>query len=304
MKSKSKTIIAVFLVIALAAGAYYSFAGFSRKKAKAASPSMSYQVKRGSIQSTVSAIGTIAAGDSRDITVPAGSTVSSVNCTEGQSVKNGDVLFTLTNESAELDLKKSKLNVSQLQTQLNSLNSQQADLTVYAPTSGIIKSVSVNTGDSTGSQGGGQYSPIQIEDTSAMRFSIYSSAAGQDKQLFDSLVPNQTVGITIAGLSGTRQAKVLSVTSTQQGNNITFQVIGTSGLNWDNYYSVTFMFSGKDVVLNAPVQFAGIPIVLAGRHSAYDITRFHLNVKYHSVNWSFYCQAVNHTLLVIYIKLC
>lgn len=246
---KAGIFIAIIIVIA---GSFFVYRFFNRKNAKAASDFITYQVKNGSIQSSVSATGVIAASDSRDITVPGGSVVENVNCTEGQAVKTGDILFTLSNDSAQLDLEKSKLNLSQLENQLNSLNSQLGGLSINAPVSGIVRSVNVGVGDSLGQQGGTQSGAVQIEDTSAMQFTVNPNSAGLGQSLLESMVPGQEIKAQFSGVSGVKDVKVLSL-----GSGITFQVLNTSGLTWDNYYNVTFIMQDGDAALPGPVRVEG-----------------------------------------------
>lgn len=258
-KPITKKIITIVLVVVVIAGVFLGYRSYTRmKKRSTSATSISFTVTKGNIKSSISAVGTVTASNSRSISAPTGSTVSSVNCTEGQTVKSGDTLFTLSNQGAQIDLEKSKLNLTQLQNQLSTLNSEQADLTIYAPISGIVRSVNVNTGDSVSAQGGGQSGLIGIEDTSSMKFSLTSAAAGQNKSTLDSLAPGQSVDINFSGDSSSRQAKVVSSTYSQQGSSITFQILSTKGLNWDDYYTLSSItVNGNSVNIGIPVQVAG-----------------------------------------------
>lgn len=264
------------IIIAVLVSSFFVYNGFTSKNAKAAVSYITYQVRNGNIQSAVSATGTLTAADSRDITAPNGSAVVSVNCTEGQAVKAGDVLFTLSSDSAQLDLEKSRLNLSQLKNSLNSLVTQLGSLSIDAPVSGIVKAINVGAGDSVSPQSSYQGGAVQIEDTSVMKFTVNSSSAGANKSLLDSLVPGQEIQASILGINGTRTVKVLSASSSQQGTSITFQVMNISGLTWDNYYSVILKVQDIDAELSSPVQVAGSLVNVNAKQSG---TAASVNVK-------------------------
>lgn len=247
----------LILVIIIITGGYYAFYSYKSKKTNTTTMQINYTVKKGSIQSTVSAVGTITASDSRDITVPAGSTVISVNCTEGQAVKSGDVLFTLSNDSAKLDLKKSQDNLSQLKSQLNNLESNLKQLDVYAPASGIVKTVNVGVQDSVNPQSGNQNPLIQIEDASSMGFSIPANVINNEI----SLSTGQEIDVLIAGV-GDKTAKV-----SQQGSSFLLQISNTSGLSLDKYYNITLKLQNKDIEISTPVQLTGTLINVNAKQS-------------------------------------
>lgn len=257
-KPINKKVITIVIVVVVVLAAILGYMAFMRmKKRNTSAASLSFTVSRGNIKSTISGVGTVAVSNSQNLTAPAGSTVSTVNCTEGKAVKSGDTLFTLSDQSAQIDLEKAKLNLAQLQDQLSSLNSELSDLTVYAPVSGIVRSVNVSTGDSITSQGGGQSGLIEIEDTSAMKFSLSSSAAGSDKSVLESLVPGESVQVYFSG-KGSKEAKVVSSSYSQQGSSLTFQVLNTKGLGWDDYYTLSSITAGgKSVNIGIPVQVTG-----------------------------------------------
>jgi Membrane-fusion protein len=268
-----KKIGVIVIIAVIVLGGLVVYRRYSSSKAKPAFTTMEYTIKKGSIQSSISAIGTIYASDSRTITGSNGSTVVSVNCTEGQQVKSGDVLFTLKNDSAQIDLKKSKLNLSQLQAQLNTLKTQQSELTINAPISGVIKDVSVQTGDDINKQG----IVATVEDTSVMKFSVSSSSAGPDSSLLSALKTGDTVSIYIPEINATRSATVTSISSDSRGAGavIQFKLSDKSGLNFESSYTVTFKFSAKDVTVNA-VPFTGDMANITAKQSG-TVTGVYIN---------------------------
>lgn len=263
-----KRIVIIVLAAVIVLGGFFWYKAYRRSKASASSSvSVTFKVTRGSIKSSISAVGSVASSSSENITAPAGSTVSSVNCTEGQAVKAGDTLFTLSNPSAELDLEKSNLNLTQLQTQLNTLNSQLKDLTIYAPVSGIVRGVNVNTGDSVSAQGGGQNGLIEIEDTSAMKFTASINRTGNDQNAAGSVVLGQVAYVTFAGENAQREAKVLSISS-QGGESITFQLLNTKGLSWDGSYLLSSInINSNTINIGQNVQVAGNTVYVNAKQS-------------------------------------
>jgi HlyD family secretion protein len=254
-KPAVKRIVIPVLVVVVLSGVFFAYRALSGNKSGPTTSQIDYKVRKGNIQSAISAIGTIYSSNSQDITAPGGSTVLSVNCSEGQAVKSGDLLFTLKNDSANLDLKKAKLNLSQLQNQLNTLKSQQGELTMYSPSSGIVTGVNVTAGDDVNRQD----IVASIEDRSAMVFSISSSSGGINSQLISSLKVNDSVRIFIQEINAERAAVVTSVTPDSRGGGayVGFRLSDKSGLAFDNYYNLTFKLPSADVQLNTPVQLTG-----------------------------------------------
>ncbi|HBM79500.1 MAG TPA: hypothetical protein DD426_01455 [Clostridiaceae bacterium] len=236
-KTVRRNIIIAVVCIAVIGGAFAIYRAVARKN-RTAPVSFNYSVKTGSIKSTVSAIGTISPSDTRYITAPDGSTVLTVNCTEGQTVKSGDTLFTLSNDQTKLDLKKSQINLSQLQNSLKSLKDQKSQLIIYSTVGGIVKAVNASTGDSVSPQMGGQSGLIQIEDTSVMKLTI----SGNDPTISEIKINiGQSVQAVINGKN-----KTLKLLSNSKESGMVFQVMDKSGLSWDSNYNVTKL-SGKDV---------------------------------------------------------
>lgn len=249
--------VIIILCVTVAAAVFLGLRIYRQRNAKASgSVSMTFKVTRGSIKSSVSGVGTVASSDAENITAPTGSKVAGVNCTEGQIVKTGDTLFTLSNPSAEIDLQKSNLNLTQLQTQLNTLNSQLKSLTIYAPVSGIIRGVNVNVGDGVSPQGGGQSGLIEIEDTSAMKFTASLGEANGASRA-GSIVLGQVAYVTFAGEGGERKSTVSSISS-QSGGGITFRILNTKDLSWGGSYLLSSIkINGNTVNIDRYVQVSG-----------------------------------------------
>jgi HlyD family secretion protein len=235
---------------------------------------LSFTVTKGDIRSKVSAIGTVYASDSRDITVPSGSTVTGVKCTEGQIVKNGDVLFMLKNEGAQIDLKKAKLALSQLQNRLQELKSSQAELIIYSPVQGRVKSVNVSQGDEINRQANYNTIVAQIEDASSLTFSILTSdCTDGDRTELEALAPGREVQAEITGI-GTRTLKVLSVSGgSPSGKKVVLEADNTSGMSAGAAYDMVFKLS-SDVAVSG-LEASGKTVDVRARQSG-TVTAVHI----------------------------
>jgi len=217
-----------------------------------------YTVKKGDIESTVSSIGSILAVDTRDITALPGSTVSEIYCTENQVVEKGSSLFLLTNESANLDLERAKLNLSQQQSVLTNLNTQKSDLVIHSPVSGIVRSISVSKEDTVAPPFGfSGLNMMQVEDTSIMKFSIYSNPSDSSKNMKGMMPSTKKIIINFQGV-GTKECTILSTNISPQGSTVTFQVLDPNELEWDNFYTITIpIMLGVEIPISTPVQVVG-----------------------------------------------
>lgn len=130
------------------------------------------EVQRGDLEVSVDAQGTLAMSVERDVLTKSGGTVDTLAVVEGDEVAAGQVIARLSNSSLDSSVEKLELDLQTLENQLNdllnpssedvtkaSLALKQADLdlqaktldqenlSVAAPISGTILSVSANVGD-------------------------------------------------------------------------------------------------------------------------------------------------------------
>lgn len=248
-----KNAIVLIIIIGIITCSYFLYSSYSPKNTKPVISKVYYEATKGEIQTSISAVGTIFSADARNISAPDGSIVSAVHCKEGQVVRKGDPLFTLTNDAAELDLKKARLNLSLLQTQHDTLKSQQVDQSVYSPIGGIVKKLNVNEKDKVNND----QVVAQIENTSTMTFTApLSSFPTAIKPYIDSLSVGDYVTVSLSGVNSQKTVKVVSITGSGSGNSITFEVLDTSGLTWGSYYGVSFKVEKKVTVYNE-INFGG-----------------------------------------------
>lgn len=228
-----------------------------------------FTVKKGDIESTVSAVGSILSTDTRNLSATPGSSVQKILCTENQSVKKGDVLFVLTNESANLDLERANLILSQQQTQALSLQNQQKELVIRAPVKGIVRSVNTSLNDTVTPPFGmtGSAYLIQLEDTSIMKFTIYANASDAGKSMKGMIPSSQKISITFQGV-GTRECIVSSVNMNSQGTSVTFEVLNQNGLLFGNFYNISIpVMLGMEIPISSPVQISGSTVPLFAKQN-------------------------------------
>ncbi|GAW28335.1 efflux RND transporter periplasmic adaptor subunit [Carboxydocella sp. ULO1] len=141
-KGKLALIIGISLLVV--AGAAWGWLG--RNKTAATSQQASIAVRKGELQVTISGNGTIQPAASKSITTAVSGKISSINFQNGQQVKAGDLLFTITADSLAYDLARSRLELKQAELELANLKTQQRQLQITAPVSGYVTGVQVSTG--------------------------------------------------------------------------------------------------------------------------------------------------------------
>jgi HlyD family secretion protein len=252
-----KTAVSAALVIAVLSGVFFLFKSRPAQGMNNDGSLVEYQVKRGSIRSAVSAAGTTFAAGNRSIMGPYGSTVDKVYCSENREVKKGDLLFSLSNDSALLDLKRARFILEEREKALSQLKAAEGELAIYSPAGGIVKAVSIREGDRVpASNGGTSISPVAILDTSAMKFTISPAAAGDGEELLDIMKAGQLFEMSADGVGGTRQVTVDSIKSAYEGNYVTFRVADPRGLQWEGYYNLNIKVDSTSSI-SARVQLTG-----------------------------------------------
>ncbi|WP_234124519.1 efflux RND transporter periplasmic adaptor subunit [Clostridium hydrogenum] len=173
MKGKViKAISAVLIVCLIGGGGYYFYNKSS--KAKAASNTTRYYsvaAQKSNIDVTVSATGTAEANQTKDVVANNSGTVQNLNVNVGDTVKQGDTLAKVQDDSLDQAVSKANLTVQQQQLQVNNaknandqqmqeltlqsdqndLNSkieQQNQMTLTAPIGGVVVAKNDNNGDS------------------------------------------------------------------------------------------------------------------------------------------------------------
>lgn len=119
-KRKTKAIVAVVLVAAIAAGGVFTFRSKGKKAQASGSNVMESKVQKGTLSQTVEGTGTLANADSTDLKIPVGLKIKEVKVSEGDEVKKGDTLATVDKTSLLAAL-------AQTQSELDDINNQLGD---------------------------------------------------------------------------------------------------------------------------------------------------------------------------------
>lgn len=119
-KRRTKTIVAVVLVAAIAAGGMFTFQNKGKKAQTSGSNVMESKVQKGSLSQSVEGTGTLANADSTDLKIPVGLKIKEVKVSEGDEVKKGDTLAIVDKTSLLAAL-------AQTQSELDDINNQLGD---------------------------------------------------------------------------------------------------------------------------------------------------------------------------------
>ncbi len=249
LRKKRFVIIAAFVVLV---GGYYAYA-----KARGSSNQVQYvtaTVQKGMITASVSASGNMTVGSSANVNAAVSGTVESVAVKPGDSVKQGQVLFTVKNDQLDTNVSKSYASLLQAQGSLASaeaqetqdqsnydnasgqagspasanitalqaaVNSAQVSLSVAQAQFGTDQAAGCKTTTSSGSSGGpGGSSGSSTQDPCPKDQEAIASAQAQLDQANASLAKaqqsNQAADEGLSAYSASLQAAQSSVTAAEQ----------------------------------------------------------------------------------------
>ncbi|GGA10275.1 hypothetical protein GCM10008018_64640 [Paenibacillus marchantiophytorum] len=134
---KKKWIIVVLAAILCGAGTYV-YINQKAQPATAATQQQVMKVSKGAITSTVSGTSQLDAKDKQNIVIPVDGIIKTMNLTQNQAVKKGDVLVELSVPSTETNLKEAQVSLQQLEKELAELQDEQSHMTISAPISGKL----------------------------------------------------------------------------------------------------------------------------------------------------------------------
>ncbi|OCT15998.1 efflux transporter periplasmic adaptor subunit [Paenibacillus pectinilyticus] len=134
---KKKWLIVALAAILCGAGTYY-YVHNNAKPAAAATQQTTMKVTKGEISSTVSGTSQLDAKDKQNVVIPMDGIIKTMNLTQNQAVKKGDVLVELSVPSTETNLKEAQVTLQQLQSDLAEMQDEQGHMSVSAPISGKL----------------------------------------------------------------------------------------------------------------------------------------------------------------------
>ena len=172
-KKVRNTIIALVVLAVLAAGGFFLYRFLTAKEA-VNSQIQTQPAQISSIQSMVQGSGNAKAKDTAAITLTQGGTVQEVFVTAGDTVTEGQPLYTIRSQAAEDEVTAAQEKVSNLQKDMADLHKALNNLTVRAPFAGKLVEVSEFETGSTVSSGA---SVATLVNDKKLKLSLYFSYA-------------------------------------------------------------------------------------------------------------------------------
>lgn len=271
LKTMVKRVISWILVAAILAGIGYGvwyFVFRENDNANLGDPIFD-TAGLGSIIQTASISGTANAKDSASITLSQAGVVEALYVSEGQMVYEGDPLFVVTSEAAELAVESAAQNVERMKENLNKayenyndnqksitklqqeydkLDATRADLTLRAPHAGQLLNVAtLSVGDplSMGT------TVAQVVDNTKLKLSLYFSYA-YENDIYVGQTATVSVPVVMQQLTG-RVEKINKVKMVTPEGGVNFEVIivveNTGTLTQDMVASAVMTDSAGSAVL-------------------------------------------------------
>lgn len=157
----------------------------------------------GSIQSTVAGSGTASAKESAAITLSQSGTVQEVFVTGGDTVTQGQPLYTIYSQAAEDEVEQARKKVDNLQKDLAELQKDAANLTIRAPFAGKLQNVEKFEFDQDVTKG---TQVAELVNDKKLKLSLYFSYAYEND-----IKVGQAVDVSIPAVMGNFTGKVEKV---------------------------------------------------------------------------------------------
>ena len=223
-------VIAGVVVLVLAGGGTV-IAG--KMKARTATESVadtnrSYEVKTGTISTTVSGTGTLAADDVQNIDVLSLLTVDKVYVEAGDTVEAGDLLATVDTVSVKTALQTLQSQLSSLDSQIEDAKDDTVSTKIKSSVSGRVKKIYAEKGDGvTGvMQENGALALISLDGKMAVEIEASSeSSVGDDVTV--TLADGSTVDGTVESVSGSKMIVTMTDNGPAYGEEVTVSQDGT-----------------------------------------------------------------------------
>lgn len=135
---KKRWVIVALAAILCGAGTYYYVHNKAQPASAATTQQTTMKVTKGAISSTVSGTSQLDAKDKQNIVIPIEGIIKTMNLTQNQAVKKGDVLIELSVPSTETNLKEAQVSLQQLESELAALQNEQNHMSISASMSGKI----------------------------------------------------------------------------------------------------------------------------------------------------------------------
>lgn len=167
-KKKFITLSIVSLVIISIAIGIFAVTKNNAANGTMASAQRTVQVTKGNIDVSITGSGTVASASTSDLMSNADGKITKAYFREGDTVKEGDLLYEIDDTDAKLNIQKIENSISQAELNVSSNQKNYANLIIKAPFSGKIAELSAKTGDSVNSN----MSLFTITETSKLVLSV------------------------------------------------------------------------------------------------------------------------------------
>ncbi|EJL26529.1 efflux RND transporter periplasmic adaptor subunit [Brevibacillus sp. BC25] len=132
--NKKKWIIIATVVAVLGGGSYYGYSYFKGEEVTEEKPEEkpnfpTAPVERGDVKKTINSAGTVEAKAREEVKPELSGKVQRVLVKEGQSVKKGDVLFTIDSSDAQLEIQKLELDILKAKKELSEIKQKKDKIT-------------------------------------------------------------------------------------------------------------------------------------------------------------------------------
>lgn len=144
-RKNRKKVLSIIILLLLGTGTYIAF---KFKNSNASASYSEYPVIKKDINVTISGTGVLNSSQEQNVSSKVAGTVTKVYFNEGDKIKAGDVLYEIDNRSVISQIEKLKFSIDQAKSDLDKNLNDVANLTIYAPKSGVISGLTLKTGDS------------------------------------------------------------------------------------------------------------------------------------------------------------
>ncbi|NLD46484.1 MAG: HlyD family efflux transporter periplasmic adaptor subunit [Clostridiaceae bacterium] len=201
-----------FIVVIVAAVILGSLVGFKviklNPKASAEIEKRTANVMRGSLALSISGSGTASSANRADITPYVDGKITKVYFKEGDSVKEGDLLFEVDDSDVRLSMEKIKNSLAQNELSFKQTLNNISNLNVTAPFSGKITGLSLKKGDVVSKNA----TLMTLTDKSKMLLSLTFNSGADD------IKPGKTVTVYIQSHAQAIEGKVTKVNGGSSGS--------------------------------------------------------------------------------------
>lgn len=218
-KTVKRAIKIVLLLLVLAAAVIYVYTRFFARPEAPVKITYTYaEVERRNITEELSGSGTLESADSYTLSTRVGGDILSDTFAEGDTVKEGDILYQIDSSDMDESLERAKKNLKKSQDAYDEKLADRKELTITAPIDGVISGLMLDEDDSVKADA----AILTIQNTSVLTITEYYST-----EYMDTIYVGMPATISVPGqmlnISGT-VSKVSALTRTSETGIVCFPV--------------------------------------------------------------------------------